>query len=255
MLGACAMMAKGTAVAYAADAEQCVAAFDRGQRARREGELKTARDELLVCSRPDCHPAVRTDCMGVLRQVEDAQPTIVLKATDARGVDLPDVRVEIGGRTIATSLDGRAIAVDPGRVAVVFHREPSPPVTVEVVLAEGEKRRVVQATLVTGREEPPSSALRPAPPPRRSVAGWAVPASFAAIGAGALVFAGVSRISLVDEVDGLRVSCAPRCTPEERDRLSGELVTVNTAIGVGVAALAVAAITWFVLAPRVESGR
>ena len=234
--------------------EACIAAFDDAQRARRAGQLRAARSELLTCSQQQCPAVVRADCAGVLRQVEAAQPTIVLKASDAKGNDLTDVSVELNGEKLASSLDGRAMPVDPGTLSLVFRRPPWDPVKVDVVIAEAEKNRIVRATLGPPPAEP--RVVRAAPPaPRRSAAGWGVPGGLALVGVGALVFAGVTRLSLGERADDLRARCAPDCSQAERDRMSNDLVVTNVVLGAGIGTLVLAAATWFILAPKSASPR
>jgi hypothetical protein len=232
--------------------EACIAAFDEAQRLRRAGSLRISREQLVICSQQECPAVVRADCAGVLREVESAQPSIVLKAADPSGNDLTDVSVELGGAKLTTTLDGRALAVDPGKLSLVFTRAPWKPVTVEVVVAEGEKGRIVQAQFGTPTSKP-LGATRPAD--KRSVAGWAVPAGLAAMSATAFTFAGLSRLSLGDDADSLRTTCGPACPQADRDDLSDRLVRANVVFGIGVTALAAAVLTWFVLGPKPASTR
>ena len=232
--------------------DECIGAFDRGQRARREGHFKEAKESLVLCSALECPAVVRADCADVLRQVDAAQPSIVLKASDAKGADLTDVTVELNGAPIATSLDGRALPVDPGPLALVFKRPPWEPVTVNVVIAETEKNRIVVARL-----GPPAPAQLPVPPPAkvedapaRSIVGWAVPGVLAAIGAAGFAFGGIVRLGAGSDAEDLKTRCGPTCPSGERDRLGGELVKANIGLGVGIGGLVLAAATWFILAPR-----
>ena len=248
-------LASAKPVLAAPTKEACIAAFDNAQRARRSGHFRDARAELLTCSQQQCPAIVRADCAGVLRQVEEAQPTIVLKASDAKGNDLTDVTVSLDGEKLATSLDGRAVPVDPGKLSLVFERPPWEPVTVDVVIAEAEKSRIIQATL-----GPPVPAEAPVardegPRPKRGAVGYVVPGALAVAGAGALVFAGLTRMSLGDQADDLRARCAPDCSQAERDRMSSDLVLANVMLGAGIGALVLAAASWFVLAPKGPSPR
>ncbi len=204
---------------------------------------------------------LRADCADMLRQVEAAQPTIVLKAVDAKGADVTDVSVDLNGKRLVSSLDGRAIAVDPGKLSLVFARPPAKPVTVTVMIGEGEKSHIVQANLeplaAPTTSTPPGSDPDDRTRPRaiRSVAGWAVPGGFAALGAAAFAYAGITRLSLESEANDLRRTCGPTCLQEDRDRLSGELVTVNIMLGVAITSVALAAASWFVLGPKNAGGR
>ncbi len=229
--------------------EACIWAFDQAQELRRAGRLREANTELVTCSQQECPGLVRADCAGVLRQVEGAQPTIVLKAADAKGTDLTDVTVDLNGQKFTTTLDGRAIAVDPGKLSLVFSRPPWKPVPLDVVIAEGEKGRIVRATL--GPPLPPAAVARTETiTTRRSAAGWIVPMGFAALGATSITVAGLGRIGLGNDTDDMRATCAPFCAQSDRDDMSKRLVVANVLLGTGIATLAFAAATWFVLGPR-----
>lgn len=238
------------ASAAAPDTHTCIAAFDDGQRLRSDGKLRAAREKLLVCSQKECPGVLREDCAGVLREVELAIPTIVLSAADREGHDLADVVVTLAGQPLATRLDGRAVSVDPGRLALRFERKPWAPATVEIVVGEGEKNRNVRATIGPAAGPDVYKPGEEPPPPERSLAGWAVPIGLGVVGVGALAFAAGARIRAGNEADDLRASCAPECAQSDRDRLSSDLATANIAFGVGLATVALAAVTWFVLTPR-----
>lgn len=245
-----ATFAPSVASAASPDTHACIAAFDDGQRLRSDGKLRAAREKLLVCSQRECPGVLREDCAGVLREVEGAIPTIVLSASDREGRDLADVEVTLGGQPLASRLEGRAVSVDPGRLTLRFERKPWAPVTLEIVVGEGEKNRNVRVTLGPAAAREPVAPKDEPAREERSLAGWAVPIGLGIVGAGALAFAGATRIRIGNEADDLRTTCAPDCAQADRDRLSSDLATANVAFGVGLASVALAAVTWFVLAPR-----
>jgi hypothetical protein len=233
--------------------DQCIQAFDAGQSARRAGHLKDAHEALVTCSQSTCPTVLRADCSDVLRQVDAAQPSVVFGAVDAKGNDLVDVSVELEGKDVATSLDGRAFIIDPGKLTFTFKRPPWDPVKVDVVIKEGEKSRVVKAKL--GPEAAPPVAIQPVPPPvseapKRDTVGYVVPGAFAALGLAAFAFGGITRLGAGSDADDAKKSCGPYCPESQRADLSGELVRANIGLGVGIGALAVAAATWFILGPR-----
>jgi hypothetical protein len=245
------------AFAAAPKKEECISAFDAGQRARREGHLKQSHESLVVCSQKECPSVLRADCSDVLRQVDDAQPSIVLGASDASGKDLTDVTVELDGTPLVTELNGRAILVDPGKLALVFERPPWDPVTVDVVIKEGEKGRSVRATLgppASTTPAPPAATkpvpVRPEETPPRSVLGYAVPGTLAALGLAALTYAGVTSLEAGNDADGLKSTCGPICPESDRDSLSSDLVRANASFAIGVGLVVLAATSWFILGPR-----
>lgn len=235
-----------------ADKKACVDAFDRGQKARSARALRQAQSDLIVCAQESCPAVLREDCAGELAAVKSAIPTVVLAAEDGQGHALTEVTVSIGGETLARSLDGRAVAVDPGTYDLVFARPGGPPIVVRETFREGEKLRLVRVGFPSSAPSTPPSPRpdRPTPEPtRRTAVGWAVPIGISVVGLGALGVALGERIAFDREVDDLRGSCAPDCTSGQRDDLSSTLVRSNVALGVGVGALVAATVAWFALGP------
>jgi len=228
----------------------CIAAFDDGQRLRTDGKLRAAHDKLVICSQRECPAVLREDCAGVLREVEAATPTIVLSAADRDGHDLTDVEVTLEGKSLTSHLDGRALSVDPGKLALEFTKKPWAPVKMEIVVREGDKNRPVKALLGPPKEMADDRQDgKPDTPPRSFVA-WAVPVGFGIVGVGAVAFATATRIRIGNEADDLRGTCAPDCAQADRDRLSSDLVAANIGFGVGIGCIALAVASWFILAPR-----
>jgi hypothetical protein len=240
------------------DKETCVASFDRGQRAQSDRALRRALGDLILCSQESCPTVLRADCAGVLAEVRSALPTIVFAADDGNGHELDDVKVFAGAELIASKLDGRAIAVDPGAVELRFEVPGRPSLVTTRMIREGEKSRVIRVSLAG-----PAGAARPegvldrgaSPPPlaRRSTLGWVLPTSLAGVGLAGLGIALVMRLRFDGRVDDLRGSCAPDCSPEQRSDLSGTLVASNVALGAGIGALALGVATWFITAPPSSS--
>ncbi|MDB5218867.1 MAG: hypothetical protein JWO86_6794 [Myxococcaceae bacterium] len=245
-------------VAHAApETVACIKAFDDGQRLRGERHLLAARDRLFVCARTECPSEIRSDCANVLREVELATPSIVLGASDGDGHDVTDIHVDLDGRRIAEQLDGRAVSVDPGKLVLRFEREASgPPVTVEILVGEGEKNRAVR-TVLGAKSAAPNVPREPPKLPlheeKRSFIGWAAPIGFAVIGAGALTLAGITRLRLGDEVDGLQASCGTKCDPSERDRLHDDLAVANVSLAIGITSVVLSAASWLLFAPHTKA--
>lgn len=246
--------------AAAATKAECISNFDLAQRSKREGHLKQAHDSALICSQSECPAVVRQDCGDILKTVDVAQPSIVVGAADAKGNDLTDVTVELDGKPILTTLDGRAVNVDPGKLTLTIKRAPWDPVVVEIVIKEAEKNRTVHVTLGPPAPAAPPAAMKPSPAelepaPQRSAVGYAVPGAFAAIGVGALVFAGITRLGAGGDADDLKSSCGPVCPQSERDSLSGDLTRANIFLGVGIGSLVIAAASWFIFSPPAPQKR
>lgn len=243
---------------------ECIAAFDRAQRARTDGKLRQARTDLLVCTQESCSAVLRADCSGVLQSVESALPTVVFAADDGDGHDITDVKVYVGSNVIASAIDGRAIELDPGTYDFRFEGPEARVITVRHVVKEGEKARSVRASFPSPKKPAPVPNANVSSSPNttpllvtRSTAGYVVPIGLAAVGVLALGFAGYSRLQFDGDVDDMRTRCAPECTQSERADLSSTLVTSNVSLGIGIGALALALVSWFVFQPttRTSSAR
>jgi hypothetical protein len=240
--------ATAAAAPPSSETKECIAAFDQGQRSKTEHHLKKAQQELLACTKETCPSVLRADCAEVLRNVQSALPSVVLAADDA-GKDVTDVKVTNGAETLATTLDAKAIELDPGTYDFTFEHGDGKPVTVHFVLREGEQNRIVKASFHPKKPEPPP--MKTVTPPR-SAAGYVVPGALAALGVAGFVFAGVSKLAFASQRDELGNTCAPNCTAAERDDLSGKLVRANIGLGVGIGGIVLAAAAWLVFMPSAK---
>jgi hypothetical protein len=212
----------------------CISQLDRAQLLQSAHKLQGARLAYLACSAPACPELVREDCARSLVELAAMVPTVVFSAR-ADGHDVTDARVLLDGEAVASALDGRAIALDPGSHVARFERAGGGVFEVRLVAREGEKNRAVGATFLTA----------PLPPPRtESGRSLALPLILGGTGLLALGGSFYVRLSADGDADHLRNSCAPSCSQSSRDALSDKLVVANVALGVGVGALALAAATW-----------
>jgi hypothetical protein len=141
-------IAAGLAIGFAATAapadvttSQCVDANSKGQQLRREGKLRATHAQFLSCTDPACPRLVRDDCARRLDEVDSAQPTIAFEVKDASGADVYAVKVTMDGEPWAESLEGEAVAVDPGKHSFVFDIKGVSSTVRTVVVTEGEKGR------------------------------------------------------------------------------------------------------------------
>jgi hypothetical protein len=223
---------------------QCLDAYTRSQPLRAHGALKEARAALLICSRAPCPAALQADCMGWLKEVLDAMPSIVPSVKDGRGTDLLEVRVSVDGAQVASRLDGKPLELEPGEHVLRFESG-ADFVEQRIVARAGEKVRVVEAQLGSPppevrRSEPVSAVSGGVSPP--------VPRSVFALGATGIVafavFAGTG-IAGVAHWSSL-AACKPDCPTERVSAVSREFWGADIALGVAVAAVAAAVILYLV---------
>jgi hypothetical protein len=216
----------------------CVAALDRAQASRAGRKLLDARESYVTCSNEACPDMIRDDCSKGLREVDEALPTLVLSAS-VDGKDVTEVKVTLDLKPLSGGVDGQAISVDPGPHVARFERPGGGSVEVKIVAREGEKNRLVSGTFVVSRPHGGPVKGEGAQFP-------IVPLTFAATGVIALGAAFVMHLNMTSEANSLGTDCAPACSQSDRDALSDKLVLRNVAVGVGLGALAVAAVTYVV---------
>ncbi|HZO16688.1 MAG TPA: hypothetical protein VFB62_25605 [Polyangiaceae bacterium] len=213
--------------------DRCVRGHVEGQRKRKAGDLEAARRELRSCIDRACPDLVRRDCVAWLREVDQSFPTLVFGAQDDSGADLSDVSVFVDGRLAQRRLSGKPVEVRPGKHKVRFESRGRTPSEKDIIVAYGEKNRVVRATLAAEvRDDDP---LRFMP--------------FVLGGFGlAAVTAGIALdVVGTNELDELRDSCAPNCNPSDVDSTRNKIIAGDTLLAVGIAAVGAAAI-WLVIA-------
>lgn len=251
-----------TAFAAPPTLQECVAASEKGQRALSERRLREARDSFLVCVSESCPTVIRNDCNEWSGTVAKALPTVVFGARDGAGKDLFDVTVSMDGEKIATRLDGKAVAMDPGPHELRFETPGHAPVIEKILVKEGEKSRIVNVTFA---DASPAAASTPAETPPPSASGGHTPYPWIVVGAGAAIaIAGV--VVAVTAPDR-----PPNCSKETREcvplagqsaedlqhdreiagRADSQPVLGYGLIGIGAAAI-VGGLLWHFLEPTGE---
>jgi hypothetical protein len=140
--------------------DDCIAANESAQDLQAAGKLREATGKLAVCIAASCPGPLRQDCTQRLADVEKAQPTLVLVAKDAAGKDVTAVRVTMDGHVLVESLNGTAIAVDPGEHRFFFEAPGLPLVEKSIAVRAGEKDR--REFVVFSGTLPPAAAPAPA---------------------------------------------------------------------------------------------
>ncbi len=236
--------------ARADEKSACVASYDHSQVFRRDHRLARARTELQSCARADCPALVRTDCIAWLDQVQNAIPSLAIRAAKD-GEEIATVKVIADEEIIATRLDGSSLEVEPGEHTFRFETEGAPPVVLKLLVHEREKDRVVAVTFASSPEPERAKVetnarrfIRPVPPGMYVLGGVGV--------AGLAAFGVLGLIGKNDE-SALVSTCSPNCTPSAIGKVRGEYVGADIGLGVGAAAL-VSSVIWYVLRPKQPIG-
>jgi hypothetical protein len=240
--------------ALAADVKrECVEASTAGQTSRDAGELKSARDSFLTCSRDQCPSVVKSSCARWLSEVEAQLPSIVVRAADASDADITEGTATVDG--VEVQLDGKPISLDPGKHLVVVETTGGVRLEKKVLLAAGEKSRLIELRVEAPKTEPERSE---GPTKRAAASSGGIPTGAWLLGGAGVValgsfgFFGLSAKSELNKLD----SCSPSCSRSQSDSGRRDALIADISLGVGVVALA-GAVTWAVLSsgPKDEASQ
>lgn len=236
-------------LAFADDAKQrCVDASDRAQSLRDKGALVEAREQLLLCARPECPGVVTGFCDKWLSEVNAALPTVVVIAKDG-AAETSDVELSIDGVVARPKLDGRAIPLDPGDHELSIRSADGRVATQHVVAHEGQKDVPVTIALAA-RASPSPPPAPPLPPPPSEARGTPVLAWV--LGGGGLAAAGVFAVIAATGQRDYDTCKTQGCPSSTRDSLAVRRDVAFVSAGVSVALLATSA--WLFLRPTPRSG-
>jgi len=220
--------------------EECANASEEGQLSKVKGQLRAAREKLLSCAEKTCPGPIRKDCEAGLAELERLTPSLVFGAKDRDGKDLFDVKISFDGKPLVERLDGKAVEVDPGEHTLLFEAPGLPPHEEKILIREGEKARVVVATLAK-KEAPPK--------PKPKASGRQLTTTtliVGGVGAAALAGAGVVGFVALGKRSSLYDSCgkAGTCSQDEVDSVYRLYDVSYVMAGVGGALLATSAVLY-----------
>lgn len=227
---------------------------------RKNGQLREARAQLLVCAAKSCNAVIRSDCEKWLREVDEETPTIVVRVVDSRGQDVLGGKVTIDDARI--ELDGKPVTVDPGQRTIKARAKSGDVAETKVLVVLKEKARVVEVKFpvelspdgTKPGSQPPSSDTNPPHPSnenekkREDGPSLTVPITLAVVGGVALGAFGFFEITGHSGYDDLKSSCATTakgCSDEQIDPVKSKFVAAAVSLGVGVVALGAAAVVYF----------
>jgi hypothetical protein len=230
------------------DAKRCIASAERAQLLRNASQLRAARQELLVCARPDCPAPVHRDCAEWLRAVEGEEPSLVFHAADARGRAITGVTVVDGDQPLSVGPDGAPIWLDPGVHLLTFRAPWGATLEARITLSPAEMRRLElrfpeSPRAGGGGADESQAAPAPSGPP---LSAWIA----GGIGVAALGSFAVFEATGLTAYHSLRSGCGVThsCAQSDVDAAQSKIIAAGVSLGVSVVALGAA--TWLFLAPR-----
>jgi hypothetical protein len=256
-----AFAALSVSTAMADTPQRCAQAYEKAQEERKAGHLAAAIEYLKKCAAQDCPSFISKDCIRWMTETEAAQPSAVFSVR-RNGVDMTTVQIWCDGSILTESLDGKAIAVDPGAHEFVFRVPGVHPIAKEIIIREGERNRIVELDMggpLPGSAESQSSPIAPSSQTSgsaRASAGQLGGASSTAsriylpyglAGIGVLGISGFAAFGLwgYSQKQELEGSCAPFCRSSQVDPVRTKYVVADTCLAVGLVSLGLATY-WFV---------
>jgi hypothetical protein len=226
-----------TGTAHGQDKQACVGAYEKSQQLRSDAKLRAAREQLLVCSRPECPALIRQDCSQWMGEVQNAIPSVVIAGRDGSGHDVLAVRVSIDGAIVAESLDGKPILIDPGPHTFKYEAARRPPIEEQVLVREGERNRPITVSFARPDEQDKGDRAtetapeKPGPPI----------VAYTLIGLGAVALGAALYFDLKANGDArtLRDACAPTCNQSDVDSVKTNYVVAGVSLGVGIVGVGV----------------
>jgi hypothetical protein len=236
-----------------ADTKACIASHASAQRETKAGHPKQAAQLYTACGSDNtCPEQLRSECAELLEQVSRTVPSVIFSAIDGKGADVGSAKVYVDDALVADGLDGRAIELEPGKYHFRFLLPDNSNLTLDVLIREGEKNRLVEvrAPLQKKAEEAPPAPLVRQPPPdaapptpvekRTPVAAW-VATGVAVVGLGTF-----GTFGLLGSSDKKKLNdCAPSCPDSAhstRDSLKTKFLVADIGLGVGAASAVLAGV-------------
>jgi len=230
--------------AIADDKGDCFDAAEKAQKLKDDKKLTEARPALLTCSRDVCPQQVRTDCVKWLNEVDTGMSTVVVRARDADGHDVIDVKVYVDDQLLLPKLQGTAVAVDPGQHHVRYEFPNGKVIEENVLIAEGEKDRVLRVEVKN--DTAPAGGGTGGAETTASHGPGPVPWIIGGVGVVALgVFIGL-QADAQSTYSNYKNTCAPNCPSDKVSSLGTEFGVSGVFLGVAAAGLIVGA-TWLIV--------
>lgn len=228
-------------IATAAESTTCADSYEKAQEEKTAGHLKAALVQLKSCIDPTCPKFIRDDCVRWMDQTESALPTVVF-AVRRDGKDLTDVEVACDGEPLLSSLDGKAVSVDPGSHDFSFKVPGFAPMERQTLIREGERNRIIDVEFAHESVASPTSTASAdaGRPGERGMVARYLPYGLA--GLGALGVAGFALFGIEgnSQKGDLERSCSPYCQSSQVDSVKTKYLLADTCLAVGLVSAGVA---------------
>lgn len=269
LLGALALgLSARTAKAEDPKKAECASAYERSQELRQSGKLRKAGEALVLCAQEVCPAFVRTDCAQWLTEVTQETPTVVFSVKDTHGEDIAAVHVTVDDEEVATELDGKSVAMDPGTHKFQFEIEGSPKMLQQVLIRQAEKDRVIAVSFAPHAADPPEASPygdlpkdtgKDTAPAQAGKPGPLRPYVFVAGGVGVLGIVGFVALGAMghSKEHELNGSCGPThtCAQSDVDGIKTKYLLADISLGLGIASLGAGVALFFLSQPKADKAK
>ncbi len=121
----------------------CTEVLKNAMEKETSGQLQAAAELFRSCARPSCAPFVHDQCATHFKTLENDVPTVVVMVSDTTGASRTDVEVRVDGSVVASSIDGRPVAIDPGMHDFTFATGERVFASGKVMILQGQRNRFV----------------------------------------------------------------------------------------------------------------
>jgi hypothetical protein len=263
------------------DKAACKVAYKTAQEREQSSRLREAQELYLACSKVACGAFMRPECTTKYTQLQSDVPSVIPVVTDETGAAKVDVQVKMDGELLTSKLDGRALPVDPGMHEFQFSTDAGVIATEKVMIMVGQRNSPVAVSLAKhGQRTLAASVTLPAPANRSSLEPHATPSKLSTDkaappkmvsesspveespdmaapeprrksagalpyiigGAGVLGLGAGALLTVWGKKDNDALGqCSPNCLSSSVSRVKTLYTVADISIGVGAAALGVAA--------------
>lgn len=222
---------------------QCLDAHRSAQELMHDGKLLAAQEHLLICSSGACPGALISDCGNWIAELEKTTPSMTFEVR-RDGKEALDARLLVDGQPVTDR--AHAFKVDPGQHKVRIELPPFEPHEEDVVLAEGQRMRLISVDFTTKHPEPTALPAAAAPLPAEPVRPTPrLVYPLLGVGVAGLASFGVFSVLGKSEQHERETSCAPKCSDDDLSTMKRWYLVGDLSAGVGAAALIGAAIVYF----------
>jgi hypothetical protein len=176
--------------------------------------------------------------------------TVVVRARDSNGHDIIDVRVLVDGNVLLPKLEGTSVAVDPGQHKFRYEFPNGKVVEEDVLIAEGEKDRVIRVELKdSGPSGPPSGGEGGGEKSSKGGGPGVAPWIILGVGAASTIAFVALQADAQSTYSSLNNGCGVThsCDPGKVSALGTEFGVSGVFLAVGATGIVVGA-TWLIVA-------